>query len=78
MKPHRRTTRNVKFDKLIGERIRNVRESRGMTQLELAIKLRVTWQQVQKYENGTNALPSTRVPDLCKGLRLTPNELFDI
>ena len=72
----RGTTRNGKYDKAIGQRIRAAREAGNVSQATLAAKMRVTWQQVQKYENGTNAVPSTRVQDLCKALRITANDLF--
>jgi hypothetical protein len=38
----------------------------------------VTFQQVQKYENGTNALSTARLPALCRLLKITPNDLFDM
>jgi hypothetical protein len=38
----------------------------------------VTFQQIQKYERGTNAVASTRIPDLCRALEMTPNDLFDV
>ena len=38
----------------------------------------MTFQQIQKYERGTNAVASTRIPDLCRALEMTPNDLFDV
>jgi hypothetical protein len=38
----------------------------------------VTFQQIQKYERGTNAVASTRIPDLCRALEMTPNDLFGV
>ena len=40
--------------------------------------LGVTFQQIQKYENGTNAVASTRISDLCRALEMTPNDLFGV
>jgi hypothetical protein len=31
-------------------------------------------QQIQKHERGTNAVASTRIPDLCRALEMTPND----
>jgi hypothetical protein len=38
----------------------------------------VTFQQIQKYERGTNAVASTRISGLCGALEMTPNDLFDV
>ena len=35
--------------------------------------LGVTFQQIQKYERGTNAVASTRIADLCRALKITPS-----
>ena len=48
-------------DVLVGRNIRILRQDRGMSQTELARKIDVTFQQVQKYENGTNRVGSGRL-----------------
>jgi DNA-binding Xre family transcriptional regulator len=50
----------------------------GLSQTDLGNALGVTFQQIQKYENGTNAVASTRISDLCRALEMTPNDLFDV
>jgi transcriptional regulator with XRE-family HTH domain len=50
----------------------------GLSQTDLGNALGVTFQQIQKYENGTNAVASTRIFDLCRALEITPNDLFDV
>lgn len=40
----------------IGRNLRQIRRSNGLSQKQLAMLLGVTFQQVQKYENGTNRL----------------------
>ena len=45
---------------------------------DLGNALGVTFQQIQKYENGTNAVASTRISDLCRALEMTPNDLFGV
>ena len=42
----------------------------------LGSALGVTFQQIQKYEHGTNAVASTRISDLCRTLEMTPNDLL--
>ena len=50
----------------------------GLSQSDLGNVLRVSFQQIQKYENGTNAIASTRISDLSAALEMTPNDLFDV
>ncbi|MGZ9112919.1 MAG: helix-turn-helix domain-containing protein [Rhodoplanes sp.] len=45
-------------DILVGYNIRILRQDRRMSQTELGRQLDVTFQQVQKYENGTNRVGS--------------------
>ena len=45
-------------DTLVGQNIRIIRQDRGMS---LGRKIDVTFQQVQKYENGTNRVGSGRL-----------------
>lgn len=61
----------------IGERIRQRRESLGITQTELAYLVGSTKQNIYKYENGiiTN-IPSDRVEALAVALRTTPSALM--
>ena len=47
------------IDKKIGSVIRMQRVKLGLSQTELGKALGVTFQQIQKYERGTNAVAST-------------------
>src|ERR1700723_3832723 len=58
--------------------IRTRRVKLGLSQSDLGNALRVSFQQIQKYENGTNAVASTRISDLCGALEMTPNDLFGV
>ena len=66
------------IDKKIGSVIRMRRVKLGLSQTDLGNALRVSFQQIQKYENGTNAVASTRISDLCRALEMTPNDLFGV
>jgi transcriptional regulator with XRE-family HTH domain len=66
------------IDKKIGSVIRMQRVKLGMSQMELGEALGVTFQQIQKYEHGRNAVASTRIADLCGALEITPNDLFGV
>jgi transcriptional regulator with XRE-family HTH domain len=48
-------------DKQIGQRIRAYRLYRGFSQEKLADSIGVTFQQLQKYENGTNRVSASRL-----------------
>src|SRR3984885_4568300 len=50
-----------KIDKVIGRNIRIHRLAKKMSQTELGNHLGVSFQQVQKYENGTNRVGSGRL-----------------
>jgi DNA-binding Xre family transcriptional regulator len=49
-----------------------------MSQTELGDALGVSFQRIQKYEHGANAVASTRIVDLCRALEMTPNDLFGV
>ena len=66
------------IDKKIGSVIRMRRLKLGLSQTDLGNALGVSFQQIQKYENGTNSVASTRISDLCRTLKMTPNDLFDV
>jgi len=53
--------RAQKIDKVVGRNIRIHRLAKKMSQTELGQQLGVSFQQVQKYENGTNRVGSGRL-----------------
>lgn len=61
-KLRKRRRPQLEIDQQVGARIRQLRLSRSMSQTALANVLGVTFQQIQKYENGTNAIATTRLP----------------
>jgi transcriptional regulator with XRE-family HTH domain len=54
------------FDKHLGSRIRMQRLARGMSQEKLGDALGLTFQQVQKYEKGSNRVSAGRLWHLSK------------
>ncbi|WP_438646670.1 helix-turn-helix domain-containing protein [Salinarimonas soli] len=48
-------------DKAMGMRLREARLQAGLSQEKLGEALGVTFQQIQKYERGTNRIPSGRL-----------------
>jgi transcriptional regulator with XRE-family HTH domain len=58
------------FDREIGARIRAARRARGLSQTELGRLVGVTFQQVRKYELGTNRIPLARLMVIAPALRI--------
>ncbi|MCK1387644.1 helix-turn-helix transcriptional regulator [Bradyrhizobium sp. 21] len=69
-------SRSTPFDAEIGERIRAQRLSRGLSQEELAGRLGITFQQLQKYEKGANRLSAGRLRDIAGALRIPMVSLY--
>jgi transcriptional regulator with XRE-family HTH domain len=55
-------------DRLVGERLRLARLNRGLSQTKLADALGITFQQVQKYERGSNRISAGRLFDAAEFL----------
>jgi transcriptional regulator with XRE-family HTH domain len=61
----------------LGETIRAHRLIAGMSQGDLAGRLGVSFQQVQKYENGTNRVGAGRLPQIAEIFDIPIGALFD-
>lgn len=64
------STRCQSPEQIIGERIRARRAELGLTQQELAVTLGLSYQQIQKYENGSNQITVTRLLALAERLQV--------
>ena len=64
-------------DEYIGTRLKAFRKTRGMSQSVLAKAATVTFQQVQKYENGTNRISVGRLYDFARILEIDVRTFFD-
>src|SRR5215467_2079030 len=63
------------IDKHVGRRVRMRRMMLGMSQEKLGAALGLTFQQVQKYENGTNRMGASRLQQMSDILQV-PVEFF--
>ena len=63
------------LDRIVGQRLRAARQLRKLSQERLGEMLGVSFQQIQKYEKGTNRLSATRVHEIAEVLSL-PVEVF--
>src|SRR5580692_810580 len=68
---------NQPVDLLVGARIRLLRKRRKMSQTELGKAIGVTFQQIQKYENGKNRIGAGRLHLVATALNVPITELFD-
>jgi transcriptional regulator with XRE-family HTH domain len=75
----------AEHNKRVGEAIKHYRlnyknpdkpKTRGLTQTELAKRIFVTFQQVQKYEKGTNGTSSYRILQIADALNIMVIDLF--
>ena len=64
------------IDLLVGSRIRMFRKGRSMGQAQLGEKLGVTFQQVQKYENGKNRVSASRLQMISTALDVPVGQFF--
>ncbi|MBQ9090380.1 MAG: helix-turn-helix transcriptional regulator [Alphaproteobacteria bacterium] len=65
------------IDEYIGARIRIRRNLLGLSQDQLAKSLRISFQQVQKYEKGSNRIAGSRIWQLARTLNIPVSYFFD-
>ena len=54
----------------VGQKIKQLRKERGFTQMDLAERINVSYQQVQKYEKGDTNLSVQRLSDIAGALEV--------
>lgn len=69
--------RATDLDAYVGSRIRDKRRALGMSQEKLAEAEGITFQQIQKYENGANRVSASRLYSFSKILEEPVNYFFD-
>ena len=65
------------FNVHLGKKLRMRRLSLGLTQTKVAQAINVTFQQIQKYEKGTNGVSSNRLMQLSNYLKVPINYFFE-
>ena len=65
------------IDKYVGSRIRMRRIMLGMSQEKLGDALGLTFQQVQKYEKGTNRVGASRLQQIADVLQVRVSLMFE-
>lgn len=72
--PNPKTPNEV--DLTVGRNVRRIRNMLGMSQEALAEKLGLTFQQVQKYEKGTNRISASKLVAISQALDCSIAQLF--
>ena len=65
------------FNKHLGGKLKLRRLALGLTQTKVAKAINVTFQQIQKYEKGTNGVSSIRLLQLSNYLKVPINYFFE-
>src|SRR5215475_16041645 len=73
----RSAKRPSSIDAAVGRNVRIWRMARGLSQAQLASRLGVTFQQLQKYEVGANRIGTGRLVKVAGVLRVPITVLFD-
>ena len=61
----------------VGKRVRHRRWMVGMTQQQLAEKVGIKFQQIQKYETGMNRISASRLWDISEALNVSVGFFFE-
>ena len=65
------------FNRHLGSKLRMRRLALGLTQTKVAQAINVTFQQIQKYEKGTNGISSLRIMQLANFLKVPVIYFFE-
>lgn len=76
--PRRRTQAISTEERSIGRRLKEIREARNLTQVELAEKLGLDQTLISAYETGRVRMHAALVADLARMLRTTTDEILGL
>lgn len=64
-------------DTHVGQKLREARTLRRMSQTDVGRKLSLSFQQIQKYEIGANRVAASRLFELAQILKVSPSYFFE-
>lgn len=67
----------IRDSKFIGQRMRQLREGARLSQSEVGACLNVSYQQVQKYERGSNKISVEKLQRLAEALKVPLTAFFE-
>ena len=65
------------IDLHVGHKIKWYRAQSGLSQQELADRLNISYQQLHKYENGSNSISASRMLEVVGHLNIGVSQLFE-
>lgn len=65
------------IDAHVGKKLRHIRNLRGLSQEKLAAQIGLTFQQLQKYENGTNRVSASVLYEFSNILQVPISSFFE-
>jgi transcriptional regulator with XRE-family HTH domain len=71
------TIKSGALDEMVGARIRMLRVDRGLSQTALAARIGVTYQQLQKYEQGDGRVGASRLARIASVLDISVGAFFE-
>ena len=71
------TTTSSSFNLSVGQKIRQKRLEQKLTQTQLGNKCEITFQQIQKYEKGTNGCSAFRIKQIADYLKVNVVYFFE-
>ena len=67
----------AQIDKKIGKKIRQIRKALGLSQIALAERIGISFQQIQKYEKGSSKISVLRLQQISEALDTNINTFFE-
>jgi len=61
----------------VGKKLKQIRTLRRLSQTDVAKRLKLSFQQIQKYEIGSNRVAASRLFELSQILEVTPAYFFE-
>ena len=72
-----RTSEELEFNKIVGTNIKFLRIKKNLNQTKVGQAIGTTYQQIQKYEHGTNAVSSIKLKKIAKKFNVSIDVLTD-
>jgi transcriptional regulator with XRE-family HTH domain len=66
------------IDAVIGGKIRELRKSKGLSQMKLADMVGVSYQQIQKYEKASGNISVERLEQISKAFKVPITTFFNV
>jgi transcriptional regulator with XRE-family HTH domain len=61
----------------VGQKLKQIRTLRRLSQTDVSRKLDISFQQIQKYETGSNRISASRLFELSQILDVSPSYFFE-